>query len=106
MDMRSRAQQPGNCAGERSRISLVVELREYLFERLLIPAGELAPLIQDAEGARRGRHEKSIAARDQALDVVRIGMRMAARHVVLFADRQNAVDLLGYDWVFIVARMA
>src|SRR5580765_2276991 len=88
-------------ANDREFLS-VVELRE----RLLIPAGELAPLIQDAEGARRGRHKKSIAVRDQTLDVVRVGMRMAARHVVLFADRQNAVDLLGYDGVFVVARVA
>ena len=62
-------------------------------------------MVKHAEGARRRGHEKSIAVRYQALDVFPVGVRMAAGNVVFFADRQNAINLLGHDRMFVVARM-
>src|SRR5437867_9059639 len=49
-------------------------------------AGELAPLLEHSERPRRARHQEAVAARDQALDVLRVRMRVAARHVVVLAD--------------------
>src|ERR1044071_8804942 len=72
--------------------------------RRLISAGELSSLVEDAERARRGGHQEAIAAGDQAFDVVRIGVRMAAGHIVLFADCQDALDFLGHHRMVIVAR--
>src|SRR5262249_56311412 len=68
--------------------------------------GELAPLLEDAERPRRARHQEAIAARDQALDVLRVRMRVAARHVVVLADLQNAIDRLGDYGMLVLARMA
>ena len=53
--MRSQSKQPGiTLANDREFPWLL--LCGYLVEGLLIPTGELAPLIQDAEGARRRGH--------------------------------------------------
>src|SRR3989442_12008972 len=72
----------------------------------LRPARELASLIEHAERARGARHEEPVAARDQALDVPRVRVRMAARHVVVLADLENAVDRLGHHRVLVLARVA
>jgi hypothetical protein len=52
----------------------------------LAPARKLARLFENGEGTRCGRHEKTVPAADQSLDVPGIGMRVAAGHVVLLAD--------------------
>src|SRR2546429_6174462 len=70
------------------------------------PAGELAPLLEHPERSRRARHQEAIAARDQALDVLGVRMRVAAWHVVVLADLENAVDGLGYHGVLVLARVA
>src|SRR6185503_20766648 len=67
---------------------------------------QIASLIQDAEGARRGGHEKSVAARHEALDVVPVRMRVTAGDFVFLADRENAIDLLGDNRVLVVSGMA
>jgi hypothetical protein len=67
---------------------------------------QLAPLFQDAKRARRTRHQEAIAAGDQALDVTRIRMRMAARDMVFLTDIQNAVDSVRYHGVFVFSGMA
>src|SRR5882724_10970239 len=72
----------------------------------LRPARELAPLLEHAERARGARHEEPVAARDQALDVLGVRVRMAARHAVVLADLENAVDRFGHHRVLVLARVA
>src|SRR5262249_44585539 len=72
----------------------------------LRPARELASLVQHAERARGARHEEAVATSDQALDVLRVRVRMAARHVVVLADLEDAVDGLGHHRVLVLARVA
>src|SRR5258705_4450791 len=69
-------------------------------------AGELAPLLEHPERPRRARHQEAVAARDQALDVLRVRMWVAARHVVVLADLENAIDRLGHHRMLILARVA
>ena len=73
---------------------------------LRTPTGELAPLFQHAKRAPRGGHQQSVSARNQALDVASIGMGMAARHIMLLADLENAIDGVGHHGVVIVSGMA
>src|SRR4029453_11439408 len=58
----------------------------------LRPAPQLAPLLQHAQPHRGAPHEEPVAARDQALDVLRVRVRVAARDVVVLADLEDAVD--------------
>jgi hypothetical protein len=74
-------------------------------DAILAPAGEFAPLIEDAERARRGRHQKSVAACHQPLDVVGVRMWMATGHIVFLAGLENFVDRFGYDGVLVISRM-
>src|SRR6266850_5803464 len=71
----------------------------------LDPAGELPSLLEHRERPRRARHQEPVAARDQALDVLRVRMRVAAGHVVVLADLQNAIDGLGHHGVLVLARV-
>ena len=73
---------------------------------ILASARQLASLFQHAERARRGRHQESVAACDQTLDIFRVGMGVTAGHVVFFADRENAIDLLGDNRMFVISRVA
>src|SRR5437867_8419477 len=68
----------------------------------LRPARELASLLEHAERSRRARHEEPVAARDQALDVLRVRVRVAARDVVVLADLENAVDGFGHHGVLVL----
>src|SRR3989454_5732327 len=70
--------------------------------RTSAPAGELASLLEDAERARGARHEEPVAARDQALDVFPVRVRVAARDVVVLADLENAVDGFGHHGVLVL----
>ena len=57
-----------------------------------------APDLQRGERRHRPGHQPAEALFDQALDVLRVDMRMAARHVVLLADRQDLVDRRRRRW--------
>src|SRR5574341_483722 len=70
------------------------------------PPCQLAPLFEYREGAWGTRHEEAIATGDQALDVARIRVGMAARDVVLLTNRQNTVDGLGHHGVLILSGVA
>jgi hypothetical protein len=56
------------------------------------PTRQLAPLLKDREGARRARHQETVAAGDQALDIAGIRVGMAARDVVLLTNFENAIN--------------
>src|SRR5687768_6944982 len=74
--------------------------------RASISACKLAALFQHSEGSGRRWHQETVSARDQALDVASIGVRMSARHVVLFANLENVVDRISHHRMLIVSRVA
>src|ERR1700694_1620325 len=71
-----------------------------------LPSGELSALLQHRERARRARHQEAVALGDQALDVLGVGVGVAAGDVVVLADLEDAVDGLGHDWVLVLAGVA
>src|SRR6266568_4915044 len=69
-------------------------------------ARQLATLLEHREGARRARHEEAVATGDQALEVARVRVGMAARDVVLLTNRENTVDGLGHHGVLVFSGVA
>src|ERR1700751_2711823 len=73
---------------------------------LLRPSGQLARLVQIAVTARRRAHQEAIALLDDALDIVRLHMRMADDDIGLLAGIDDLRHRLEHGLVLVLPRIA
>src|SRR5665213_4252279 len=72
--------------------------------RTLISTGDLASLVERSIASRRRRHEKAVTFLQYPLDIFRVDMRMADRHLVLVACLHDARHLLENRFMLVLAR--
>src|SRR5579885_2019478 len=72
----------------------------------LDPARELQSLLERGVASDRRRHQEAVALVDDPLDVARVDMRMADRHVGLLAGAHDLGHRLEHHGMLILPRIA